>query len=622
MGVNRGAHGHQLPHHTDRLVLVLPRFPGKVQPCSHSDLPCWTLPGACGRAREARHCQVAASPSSLRRHIGLDNARWSKFVDGAGQDLCTLVASLQEEVQQLRREVLPLRADAGYWKSRHADALQRIDQLKTQLEQAHAEIRQLQQRLFGRKAECRLAGQKIAQMVDEDLQTPARKRGGQPGHAGHRRGSYGHLPAQEEFCELSEQARCCPQCGKPRQEMAATEDSQQLEIEVRAYRRVVRRKRYRATCDCAHRPLTVTAPAPPKLIPKGSYGTSLWMHLLLDKYSSARPTTRLIEQLRQEGITLSAATITEGFERLETMLEPVYTAMLAFNAQGSFHQADETRWMVYEPQEGKIGYRWWLWVILSPQCIVYLIDAHRSHDVPENHFLAEAHGVLVVDRYSAYKAMRQVKLGLLLLAFCWAHLRRDFLEVGRGNRELVPWTLDWLRRIRDVYRTNARRLEYVPDSNEFQQEDARLREQVAAMDHQAQAELAEEKLRLPCRKVLKSLQEHWQGLVRFVEDPAIPMDNNASERAGRGAAVGRKNYYGSGALWSARLAATMFSLVATLKLWGLSPQAWLTWYFEECAAAGGRAPSEIEPYLPWNLSPERIAALRPRSASVTPPNTS
>ena len=94
----------------------------------------------------------------------------------------------------------------------------------------------------------------------------------------------------EEFCELAEEARCCPQCGKPRLEMVATEDSQQLEVEVRAYRRVIRRKRYRATCDCANRPLTVTAAAAPKLIPKGSYGISVWVYLLLDKYSSARPT--------------------------------------------------------------------------------------------------------------------------------------------------------------------------------------------------------------------------------------------------------------------------------------------------------------------------------------------
>jgi len=65
--------------------------------------------------------------------------------------------------------------------------------------------------------------------------------------------------------------------------------------------------------------------------------------------------------------------------------------------------------------------------------------------------------------------------------------------------------------------------------------------------------LADPKLREPCRKALQSLQSHWSGLTVFVDDPKIPMDNNASERTVRGPAMGRKNYYGSGSLWSVSL---------------------------------------------------------------------
>ena len=65
------------------------------------------------------------------------------------------------------------------------------------------------------------------------------------------------------------------------------------------------------------------------------------------------------------------------------------------------------------------------------------------------------------------------------------------------------------------------------------------------------------------------------------------MDNNTAERSERGPVVGRKNYYGSGSLWSGRLAAMMFSLFQTLCLWGLNPRLWLTAYLEACAQAGG-----------------------------------
>jgi hypothetical protein len=87
------------------------------------------------------------------------------------------------------------------------------------------------------------------------------------------------------------------------------------------------------------------------------------------------------------------------------------------------------------------------------------------------------------------------------------------------------------------------------------------------------------------------------------------MDNNASERKVRGPAVGRKNYYGSGALWSGRLAAMLFSLFATLGLWKLNPRRWLTWYLQSCAEAGGKAPADLSSFLPWNMSPEQRATL-------------
>ena len=71
--------------------------------------------------------------------------------------------------------------------------------------------------------------------------------------------------------------------------------------------------------------------------------------------------------------------------------------------------------------------------------------------------------------------------------------------------------------------------------------------------------------------MLTSLRNHWSGLILFVAHPDIPMDNNQAERALRGPVVGRKNYYGSGALWSGELTATLFSLFHTLELWQINP---------------------------------------------------
>jgi len=169
--------------------------------------------------------------------------------------------------------------------------------------------------------------------------------------------------------------------------------------------------------------------------------------------------------------------------------------------------------------------------------VVYLLDPRRGHEVPQSHLGIEATGVLEVDRYSGYKAMTPVKNGSLQLTFCWAHVRRDFVAVGKSWTEWTPWALQWLRRIRHLDCVNRERLRHAPDSPEFRAQDASLRQAIHAMRAAAVEERSDAKLRPPCRKVLESLEAHWPGLVRFVEDPRIPMDNNASERAGRGPAV-------------------------------------------------------------------------------------
>lgn len=538
-------------------------------------------------------------------------------------DLGAIVAQLREEMSQLRREVLGLRCEVGYWKSRHADALKRNDNLERELNQARAEIKNLKADLFGPKSEKQTSGDRSNQLEDSQDRDAKnkKKRGQQPNRPGPKRRDYSHLPLREETIELPTEQCVCDRCGKPLSEHSQTEDSEQLEIEVEVFRRRLRRKRYQKTCDCPGR-RTITAAKPPKLIPKSRLGTSLWVHLLLEKFHGQRPIQRTIEQLGLHGLKLAPGTIIGGLKRIEPLLQPIQKAIRRRNVQSTFHQADETRWLVFVEKEGKNGHRWWLWVFAGEDTVVYVLDPSRSRAVPEAHFPADAGGVLMVDRYSAYKAMQQVKDGKLRLAFCWAHVRRDFVRVGKGYSELKAWALAWLRRIRELYRLNRARIKHDVDSEAFAQAENALRDHVESMRLARDEELADALLHDPCRGALKSLQQHWTGLTLFVEDPRIPLDNNYSERLMRNPALGRKNYYGSGAQWSGRLATMMFSLTATLKLWGLNPRQWLLWYLESCAASGGQPPTDIESFLPWNLSVERRASLSDPSAAAEPQDSS
>ncbi len=191
---------------------------------------------------------------------------------------------------------------------------------------------------------------------------------------------------------------------------------------------------------------------------------------------------------------------------------------------------------------------------------------------------------------------------MLVLAFCWAQVRRDFVAVARSWPEQAGWALGWVERIGEVYRLKDARCAVREDARAFADADARRRAAVTALGAQGEVALAEPELQPARRKVLESLGDQGTGWTVFVEHPEVPRDNNTAERAQRGPVVGRKNYYGRGAVGAGRLAAMLFWLLQPLGLWQLNPRAWLTAYLTACAAAGGAAPADAERFVPWNRS--------------------
>ncbi len=539
-----------------------------------------------------------------------------------------LVAVTQKELTRLKWE-------GSYWKAQHQRACEREVQLKQHLEMKEAQIRDLQQRLFGKKSE--------NNTVSSSVKPPTnRSRGHQRGQRGHGRIPRPNLPVIEEQWELSADSCCCPLCGLPYNDFPGAEESDLFEIEITAHRRRISRKRYKKGCSCQGPetlPEIIVAPPPPKVIPRSPFGISIWEHLLLSKFLYAQPLHRILRQVRDYGLPLAMGTMTGGLRRITPLFEPLYQALADHQMHETRFHNDESRWEVYVEREGKAGHRWQLWVTRSSDVIHYQIAPTRSAAVPIAHFagLAAARVILVCDRYSAYKMLARLNPAILL-AFCWVHVRRDFLTLAKGFPELQEWALAWVDEIGLLYHLNHQRLAHWDkakplghQSPQFQQEQARLALQVAAMQDRSTLLLqADQTARsqpyspvtkitkgtLPAglrpgelhpaqRKVLFSLEQHWSGLTLFLTHPEVPMDNNRAEQAIRNPVVGRKNYYGSGSIWSANLAAMMFSLLQTMVLWQLNPAHWLREYLTACARNGTKAPTDLSSFLPWTMSDDR-----------------
>ena len=252
------------------------------------------------------------------------------FGSDHGMELATVVRELRQEVAELRREVVDLRQQVGYWRSMHARAVEKGEKLQRETDRLRGENRQLKDRLYGTKSEKHAVSEHSFALDDleADEKKPKRRRGQQPQAPGPRRRDYSHLPVVEEPAVLSPEQCTCPQCGKPFSVMSDSEDSEVVEIEVRPFRRRIRRRRYRSTCDCPGVPRTLIAPPPPKLIPKAGYGISLWVHLLLEKFAAHHALGNVLDQLGRYDLALPPGTVTEGFQRITSLMEPIYEAFL------------------------------------------------------------------------------------------------------------------------------------------------------------------------------------------------------------------------------------------------------------------------------------------------------
>ena len=193
--------------------------------------------------------------------------------------------------------------------------------------------------------------------------------------------------------------------------------------------------------------------------------------------------------------------------------------------------------------------------------------------------------------------------------WCWAHIRRYFIRAGDAHQQLRYWRDQWVARIADLYLAHKAMAAAEPATEEHAAAQAGFEQALAAIDT-ARTQTRGPGLHPAAKKVLATLDREWEGLARHRDFPGLDLDNNKSERALRTPVVGRKNYYGSHAEWSAHLAARVWTITATAERHHHEPLAYLTGYLSACADAGGKAPAgpALHRFLPWIPGPATVGS--------------
>jgi transposase len=256
-------------------------------------------------------------------------------------------AGLQEQNRLLQAEVVALRQQAHYHRSQHRRAVARAEELQAQVDVLKAKVAELQQRLFGRKSE--RTGRTTLLSGNGQSGVAARARGQQPGKAGHGRKVQGALGVSEVVLDLTDQEKRCPYCGLVWDPFGPPHRSEQIEWEVRLFRRRTIRPKYRrpSSCRCQpQRPDIVSAPLPPTVIPKGLLANSFLTEVLVLKFLYHVPLERIRAMARSAGLALSAGTLCGALEKLTPLFAPLYDAIQAQSRQAALCLMDETRWEV------------------------------------------------------------------------------------------------------------------------------------------------------------------------------------------------------------------------------------------------------------------------------------
>jgi transposase len=317
--------------------------------------------------------------------------------------------------------------------------------------------------------------------------------------------------------------------------------------------------------ECTRCATRVTGTAPPRPFEKSPYDAGLISHVIVQKCACSVPIYRLEKQFQWLGIPVSRSTMTDLFHAAAQKLSPLYLRLLQRVARADIVLADETTLAMQTTK--KRGY---MWTFRTDSLITYKYSASRSGKTSLD-VLGGTNGTLLVDAYTGYNPVLDVD-GRKRAA-CLAHVRRKFFDALSA----APEAQQALDIILEVYRVEHRALE-----QEIVRTDAharlRKKESRSAMK-KLRAWLDEHHDRHPPKgplgKAISYARDNWTELQVFIDDVNVPVDNNASERALRVVALGRKNFMFVDHEDAGQNLAILYSLMATCELHGVDPYAYL-----------------------------------------------
>ena len=377
--------------------------------------------------------------------------------------------------------------------------------------------------------------------------TKRRKRspGAKPGHPGSRRKPPEHVDHRKEH-----RADQCPDCGGPLQRCAETRIRYTEDIPV-VRPEVTEHTIHRDWCPQCRKGVE---PKVPDALPGSTLGNhvlvlSAWLH-----YGLGNTLSQIVEVFNFHlQMKITPGGLMQMWYRVQAILYSWYEQIQQEALHSAVLHADESGWRV----DGKTH---WLWCFTTRNLTYYMINRSRGSPALMTFFIEEFAGTLVTDFWGAYNAVV-----CALRQTCLVHLLRELHHTEQYKAPGKHWP---------EFAKKLRRL--VGDAIRLWRGRAEFSEETYALRRDRITTRLTELLDTPwkdrhAKRLIKRLRRHQNDLFTFLDQPDVPFDNNAAERAVRPAVIIRKNSYGNRSDRGADCQSVLMSIFRTLKQRGHDP---------------------------------------------------
>jgi transposase len=375
-----------------------------------------------------------------------------------------------------------------------------------------------------------------------------------------------HLKRERIVHDLAEEDKHCAACHQDLRPIGE-ESSERYEY-VPAQVTVIEDVCKKYACACTVK----TATKPPQPIEKSTAGASLLAQVIVAKTADHLPLHRQEKIFERHGVDISRKTMCGWLAQSAELLKPLYGSAKEVLFQSKVIGTDDTSVKVLDVKLpfARTGRIWPYYGDPNHPVIVYDYTATRERAGPEE-FLKGYRGYLQADAYGGYDAFFKDPARGLIEVGCWSHARRYFHKaLDSDTSRMGPALL----LIAQLYRVEKQARGWTPEDR------LRLRQLQARpiLDklHEYLLEIQAEVLpKSPEGRAVRYTLKNWAALKRYCDDGDLEIDNNATERAIRGVAVGRHNWVFFGSDVGGQTAAVLRSFVASCQRVGVDPFAWL-----------------------------------------------